>query len=78
MSFYRDLSTIGGRANLIGEYEVFDGDYSKLFQVDKEIEAVTAAEVRDAAKKYLHVENRTVATLVPLNQAEAGNGEASE
>ena len=78
MSFYRELSTIGGRANLIGEYEVFDGDYSKLFQVDKEIEAVKAVEVRDAARKYLRLENRTVATLVPMNQASAGKGEASE
>ena len=72
VAFYRDLATIGGRANLIGEYEVFDGDYSKLFQVDKEIEAVTADEVRAAAKKYLRVENRTVATLIPMK---GGTGE---
>lgn len=71
VSLYRDLSTIGGRANLIGEYEVFDGDYAKLFHVDKEIEAVTAAEVKAAAKRFLTVENRTVATLIPV-KGEAG------
>ncbi len=78
VSFYRDMATIGGRANLIGEYEVFDGDYSKAFEVDKNIEAVTAAEVRSAAKKYLGVENRSVATLLPGKKAEAGKGEAGE
>lgn len=78
VSFYRDMATIGGRANLIGEYEVFDGDFSKAFRVDKDIEAVTAAEVRSAAKKYLGVENRTVATLVPRKDAGEGNGVADE
>ncbi len=78
VTFYRDMATIGGRANLIGEYEVFDGDFSKAFRVDKDIEAVTAAEVKSAARKYLSVENRTVATLVPVKEAEAGKGDAGE
>lgn len=64
-NFYRQLKTIEGRANLLGTYEVFQGDYSKLFQADKEIEAVTAADVQRVARQYFSPKNRTVATLVP-------------
>ncbi len=62
---YRQLKTIEGRANLLGTYEVFQGDYNKLFTADKEIEAVTAADVQRVARKYFTAKNRTVATLVP-------------
>ena len=62
---YRQLKTIEGRANLLGSYEVFQGDYNKLFSVDKEIEAVTAADVQRVARQYFVAKNRTAATLVP-------------
>ena len=62
---YRRLKTIEGRANLIGTYEVFQGDYSKAFDEDKRVEAVTAADIQRVAKKYFMAKNRTVATLIP-------------
>jgi zinc protease len=62
---YRQLKTIAGRANLLGTYEVFYGDYHKLYTVDKDIEAVTATDVQRVAKKYFTEKNRTVATLIP-------------
>jgi zinc protease len=62
---YRGLKTIAGRANLLGTFEVFRGDYKKLFTMDKDIEAVTAADVQRVAKKYFTENNRTVATLIP-------------
>ena len=62
---YRSMKTIEGRANLLGTYEVFYGDYNKLLSADKEIEAVTAADVRRVARQYFTAKNRTVATLVP-------------
>jgi zinc protease len=62
---YRRLKTIEGRANLIGTYEVFMGDYSKAFDEDKRVEAVTATDIQRVAKKYFTVKNRTVATLIP-------------
>ena len=62
---YRSLKTIEGRANLIGTYEVFHGDYAKLFTAPQEIEAVTAADVERVANKYFIAKNRTVATLIP-------------
>jgi zinc protease len=62
---YRQLQTIAGRANLIGSYEVFYGDYNKLFDTEHELEKVTPADVQRVAQKYFTVKNRTVATLIP-------------
>ena len=54
---YRQLKTIAGRANLLGTYEVFRGDYNKLFTSDRtEIEAVTAADVQRVAAPILRRE----------------------
>jgi len=64
---YRRLKTIEGRANLLGSYEVFQGDYAKAFDEDKRVEAVTAADIQRVAQKYFTAKNRTVATLVPEN-----------
>jgi predicted Zn-dependent peptidase len=68
---YRRLKTIEGRANLLGSYEVFQGDYAKAFDEDKRIEAVTVADIRRVAQKYFTSKNRTVATLIP-ETAEVG------
>jgi zinc protease len=62
---YRRLKTIEGRANLLGTYEVFQGDYSKAFHEDQRLEAVTAADIQRVAQKYFGAKNRTVATLIP-------------
>ena len=66
---YRELKTIAGRANLLGRYELFYGDYRKLYTVDHEYEEVTAADVERVARQYLTVKNRTVATLIPESPA---------
>jgi zinc protease len=63
-SLYRDMKTISGKANLLGTYEIYEGDYRKLFSAQKELEAVTAAQVLRVAREYLSPLNRTVATLV--------------
>jgi len=62
---YRELKTIAGRANLLGEYEVFYGDYRKLYSVEQSYEAVTPADIQRVARQYLTEKNRTVATLIP-------------
>ena len=62
---YRELKTIAGRANLLGSYELFEGDYRKLYSVEQSVEAVTAADVQRVARQYLTERNRTVATLIP-------------
>jgi zinc protease len=68
--FYREMRTINGRANTIGTYEVFFGDYKKLFDAAKNYSAVSKADVQRVAKAYFNVKNRTVATLIPENAEE--------
>lgn len=70
--FYREMRTINGRANTIGTYEVFFGDYRKLFDAAKNYSAVTKEDVQRVAKAYFGVNNRTVATLIPENVEEKG------
>src|ERR1700688_5060162 len=68
MEFYHQVRTINGRANTIGTYEVFDGDYKKLFDAAKNYAAVTKEDVRRVAKTYFGANNRTVASLLPENE----------
>jgi zinc protease len=69
---YKQLKTIAGRAQLLGHYDVIFGDYKKTFTVDKDFEAITAADIQRVAKKYFTEKNRTVATLIPETQAKQG------
>jgi zinc protease len=68
MEFYHQMRTINGRANTIGTYEVFMGDYKKLFDAAKNYGAVTKEDVQRVAKAYFDANNRTVATLVPESE----------
>jgi zinc protease len=63
--FYRTIKTISGRSNAIGTYEVFFGDYRRLFTAAEDFAKVTKADVQRVAAQYFTAENRTVATLVP-------------
>jgi zinc protease len=65
VEFYQQMRTINGRANTIGTYEVFFGDYRKLFDAAKNYGAVTKEDVQRVAQKYFGPSNRTVATLIP-------------
>ena len=69
--FYREMKTINGRADTLGSYEVFFGDYHKLFTAADEYSKVTKESVKQVARKYFGDRNRTVATLVP----EASSGQ---
>jgi zinc protease len=63
--FYRQMESINGRANTLGSYEVFMGDYHKLFAAPAEYDKVTPHDIQRVAQKYFGENNRTVATLVP-------------
>src|SRR5215467_11567461 len=71
VEFYHQMRTINGRANTIGTYEVYFGDYSKLFDAAKNYSAVTKEDVQRVAKQYFGANNRTVATLIPENEEKA-------
>jgi zinc protease len=64
-NFYRQMKTISGKANTLGSYEVFFGDYRKLFSAADDYSKVTKDDVQRVARKYFSDKNRTVATLIP-------------
>ncbi len=63
VSFYRTMATINGKANTIGTYETFFGDYNKLFNATTEYDKVTVADIQRVTKAYLKKSNRTVGVL---------------
>lgn len=63
VNFYRTMATINGKANTIGSYELYFGDYNKLFSAPDEYSKVTAADIQRVAKQYLIKSNRTVGIL---------------
>jgi zinc protease len=64
-AFYRNLKTIAGKAQLVGNYEVFRGGWANLNQVTAELDKITPADVQRVAAKYFTENNRTVGTLIP-------------
>jgi len=65
-SFWRGLETISGKAQALGTYEVFHGDFHLLFEAPRVYEGITAEDVRSAAASVLRAENRTVGILEPV------------
>ncbi len=63
MDFYRTTETINGMSNTIGNYELFFGDYKKLFTAPDDYKKVTAEDIRNVAAKYFTKQNRTVGVL---------------
>ena len=61
--FWRGLATISGKAQALGTYQVFHGDFRKLFEAPAVYENITADEVTRAAAAVLRAENRTVGVL---------------
>lgn len=68
---YRSLATISGKAQMLGTYEVFHGDYRKLFDAPAGWEAVTAEKLREVAASVFRKSNRTTGILRPV-AAEGG------
>lgn len=63
MEFYSQVETIDGKSNNIGTYEVFFGDYRKMFNAPDNYNKITVADVQNVAKKYFIKSNRTVGIL---------------
>jgi zinc protease len=68
-SFYQQMKTIAGKAGLIGNYEVFQGDAGKLNEFPSQIDSVKPADVQRIVRTYLIRSNSTVATLIPTKDA---------
>lgn len=63
VQFYNQIETINGKSNNIGTYEVFFGDYRKMFEAPEEYNKVTVADVKRVAATYLTKRSRTVGVL---------------
>jgi predicted Zn-dependent peptidase len=69
-SLYDELAGDGfGRANLLAAFTLFDDDPDRINTILGEIDAVTAADVRSAAREYLRNTNRTSINRVPVQGA---------
>lgn len=63
IEFYNQIETINGKSNNIGTYEVFFGDYRKMFDAPQAYEKVTVDDIRRVADTYFKKSNRTVGIL---------------
>ncbi|MEJ5263433.1 MAG: pitrilysin family protein [Ignavibacterium sp.] len=63
MEFYRTTETINGMSNTIGTYELFFGDYKKLFSAPDDYKKITTEDIKNVAAKYFTKQNRTVGIL---------------
>jgi zinc protease len=75
-SFWHGLETISGKAQALGIYEVFHGDYHRLFEAPQVYENIIAEDVRTAASSVLRSENRTVGILEPVPASPAPDAQA--
>src|SRR5262245_56732593 len=62
-AFWKQLATINGKASLLGQFEVFEGDYKKLFDSPAVYEKVTLEDVHKAAALIFQKNHRTVGVL---------------
>jgi len=63
VDFYHNMEQIDGKADMIGTYELYFGDYKLLFNAPDEYKKVTADDIKQVAQKYLIKTNRTVGIL---------------
>jgi len=63
LGIYRLQETINGKAQLLGNYEVFNGDYKKAFDAPAAYEKLTTADIQAVAAKYLKKSTRTIGVL---------------
>lgn len=63
IEFYAQIETINGKSNNIGTYELFFGDYRKMFDAPAEYSKVTTEDVKRVASQYFNKSNRTVGIL---------------
>lgn len=63
MGFYRTMETINGKADTIGQYEIFFGSYKKLFSAPGEYQKITVDDIKRVAAAYFKKSSRTVGIL---------------
>jgi len=61
--FWRGLATINGKAGAVGDYEVFHGNYEKLFNLPATLDIITVDDLQDVATQVFDTGNMTVGVL---------------
>jgi zinc protease len=75
-AFWRRVATIDGKAETIGDAELFRGGWRAMFTAPARYERVTAKEIQALAVKLFDPKNRTTGVLIPEAEpiATAGKG----
>ncbi|HEV2441273.1 MAG TPA: pitrilysin family protein [Steroidobacteraceae bacterium] len=76
VGLWKKLAAIDGKAQLLGEYEVFHGDWSQLFDAPARIADVSAEQLRAVAGEILDEKRRTLGVLVPAQEVPGGDADA--
>lgn len=63
IDLYRSMETINGRANNLGTYQLFYGDYKKMFSAPEDYKKISVDDIQRVAAEYLTAKNRTVGIL---------------
>lgn len=63
VDFYHSMETISDKADTIGTYEIFFGDYKKMFSAPEEFKKVSLDDIKRVAQTYLKKSNRTIGIL---------------
>ena len=61
--FWREIATIDGKASELGNYEVFNGSYEKLFDLPGSLDAVVNDAIIRAAARVFRPGNATIGVL---------------
>ncbi|HVC30297.1 MAG TPA: pitrilysin family protein, partial [Steroidobacteraceae bacterium] len=69
VGLWKRLAAIDGKAQLLGEYEVFHGGWSKLFDAPARIAAVSTEELLTVAREILDPRRRTLGVLLPSQES---------
>ncbi|MCW1953252.1 MAG: insulinase family protein [Flavobacteriia bacterium] len=64
VALYKSLETIDGKSNTLGTYELYFGDYKKMFEAPASYEKVTAKDIQRVAQQYFNTDNSTVGFLM--------------
>jgi zinc protease len=64
--FWRSLATISGKAQALGNYEVFHGDWKHLFDAPASYEGIQPETIQTLAGTVFRASNRTVGVLRPV------------
>ena len=64
VALYSSLETIDGKSNTLGTYEMYFGDYNKMFSAPQSYESLTVEDIQQVAKKYFTKNNSTVGYLI--------------